>query len=262
MYSDVRIPESCQELWQQCQDMLVDLVQHLPVKTKSLILPSQSTLDFNNKQSFYCLKEGILKEYFNDTLIVNYEEDDLVGLQCLVDNNQLRIETDFAVTVDEYDIKDFLNYIAADAEYLLKWHKYLATLNQSWHLLASEHCQGEIVFHPEIREYDQGQTIIHQGDTDNEVFTLISGSAGVIVQGTQVGKIHCDEVFGALAALTGTPRTADVVALSDCTVLVVSADRFQELLVNRPETVAKLIEDMARTIISSNEQILALSTKT
>ena len=54
MYSDVRIPESCQELWQQCQDMLVDLVQHLPVKTKSLILPSQSTLDFNNKQSFYC----------------------------------------------------------------------------------------------------------------------------------------------------------------------------------------------------------------
>ena len=43
--------------------------------------------------------------------------------------------------------------------------------------------------------------------------------------------------------------------------MVVPSDRFQTLLASRPEMVTKLIEDMAKNIISSNEQIVSLSSK-
>lgn len=262
MYSDSHIPEQCLALWQECQDLLSEIILSAPAKKTSLTLTSQSTLDFNHAQSLYLIKEGILKEYYNETLIINYEEGDLVGIQCLVNNNQTRTTTDFAVQVDEYDIVEFLKYVASDEKRLMKWHVYLANMIQSWQVLVGETAKGDVLFHPEIREYKAGEKIIEQGATDNEVYTLISGSAGVVVDGTQVGEIKCDEVFGAMAALTGTPRTADVIVKSDCTVLVVTSDRFQSLLVNRPETVAKLIEDMARMIVSSNEQIVDLSRRT
>ena len=103
--------------------------------------------------------------------------------------------------------------------------------------------------------------IIQQGSKDNEVFTLMSGAAQVIVNDTIVGEVKRDEVFGAIAALTGTPRTATVKAASQCSVLVVPDTHFKELLKSRPDTMTKLIEDMARTIISGNEKIVALSKK-
>jgi CRP-like cAMP-binding protein len=130
---------------------------------------------------------------------------------------------------------------------------------QSFQLIICSYKKDEVMFHPEIRQYSKGQEIIRQGGTDNEVYTLISGAADVIVDNTKVGEIQRDEIFGAIAALTDTPRTAQVMALSECTVLVVPADRFHSLLSSRPETVTKLIEDMARTIISSNEKIITLS---
>lgn len=72
-------------------------------------------------------------------------------------------------------------------------------------------------------------------------------------------EIIRDEIFGAIAALTATVRNANVIATSDCLVMVVPSDRFQSLLASRPEMVTKLIEDMARNIVSSNEQIVNLS---
>ena len=74
-----------------------------------------------------------------------------------------------------------------------------------------------------------------------------------------VGEINTDEIFGAIAALTATRRTASIIAKTDCTALVVQSDRFKNLITVRPDTVTKLVEDMARTIISCNAKIVDLS---
>ncbi|MDH5485565.1 MAG: cyclic nucleotide-binding domain-containing protein [Gammaproteobacteria bacterium] len=261
MFSDSPVPQTSQDLWQHCHQLLSGLIAGAPVKTASLTLPTESTLDFNNNQSLYLLKDGILKEFYNDNLVINHEAGDLVGIQCLINNNHTHTITDFAVIVDEYDIRDFLAYIAADSDRLFDWNHYLASLIQSFQLIICDYKKDEVIFHPEIRQYEKAHEIIAQGATDNEVYTLITGSAEVIVDGIAVGEIKRDEIFGAIAALTGTARTAQVVALSDCTVLVVPADKFHSLLSSRPETVTKLIEDMARSIVSGNEQIVNLSSQ-
>jgi CRP-like cAMP-binding protein len=80
-----------------------------------------------------------------------------------------------------------------------------------------------------------------------------------MINNIQVGEINKDEIFGAIAALTNTRRNASIIATSACDTIVVKSDSFRSLLSARPDTVQKLVNDMARTIVSCNEKILELS---
>lgn len=88
----------------------------------------------------------------------------------------------------------------------------------------------------------------------------MSGSEKVMINDTEVGEINKDEIFGAIAALTNTKRNASIIATSNCETFVVRSDSFRSLLeARRPDTVQKLINDMARTIVSCNDRIIELS---
>ncbi|MCP3851963.1 MAG: cyclic nucleotide-binding domain-containing protein [Gammaproteobacteria bacterium] len=261
MYSDDFINDQHEKLWAECRILLAELISEAPVKTTSLKIPARKILDFENNEFFYILKDGVLKEFYNNTQLVNYGEGDLIGLQSLIDRPQTQIETDFAIVVDEYDVDEFLFYVMSDRVRSKKWHAYLSNIIQVLQLIIGSYKKKEVLFQPVVREFKKGEHIIEQGDQGNEVYTLVNGSASVILNGTQVGEIQRDEIFGAIAALTQTVRTANVVATSDCLIMVVPSDHFQSLLTSRPEMVTKLIEDMARNIISSNEKILALSSQ-
>ena len=114
-------------------------------------------------------------------------------------------------------------------------------------------------FNPEFRHYDDGDVIIEEGSEGDEVFTLMSGTTKVVSNNVEVGEINKNEIFGAIAALTNTKRTASIVATSNCETIVVKNDNFRGLLAARPDTIEQLISDMARTIISCNERITVLS---
>lgn len=223
-----------------------------------MTLPAESIIDINNN-SIYLIKQGTLKETFNDNVIVHYEDGDLVGVDALFQKKLTRLNTEFAIIVDEYDGLELLNYIRTDKSRNQAWIHFLTNLNQSYKVLIAQHKQNETQLHPEIRDYKAGEIIIQEDEKGDEVFTLISGNALAMVGNTLVGEIKCDEVFGAIAAFTNTPRTATIKAESDCTVMVVTNSRFIDLLATHPETVTKLIQDMARTIVSGNEKIISLS---
>lgn len=87
----------------------------------------------------------------------------------------------------------------------------------------------------------------------------MSGNAQALVDDTLVGVVKCDGIFAAIAALTDTPRAAAIKAESACTVLAVPSTKFKDLLKSQPDTVANLVQYMARTIISANEKIIYLS---
>jgi len=117
----------------------------------------------------------------------------------------------------------------------------------------------DVEFRPEFRHYDKGDVIIEENTDGDEVFTLMTGAAKVIINNTEVGKINKDEIFGAIAALTNTKRTASIIATTDCETIIVKSDNFRGLLAARPGTIQQLISNMARTIVSCNERIMVLS---
>lgn len=259
MYTEDSTLDECTILWSRCFELTKIFIKDAPKKSNDLILPSESVIEFNANKSLYIIKNGILKESYNDDVIINYEEGDLVGADAFLQNKLTHISTDFSVTVDEYDSQLLIQHIRTDEKRNQAWNQFLMTLIQSYQLLMCHHKKSEALFHPEIKQFDKGDIIIKEGDTDDAVFTLISGSALVFVGETEVGAIQRDEVFGHIAAFTKTPRTATIKADSPCSVLVVASSRFKDLLTSRPDIVTKLIEDMARSIVSGNEKIISLS---
>jgi len=260
MYHNDEIPDSCASLWKSCQSLTAELLINCPVKTSGLIITTSNPIA-PQSQSIYLLKDGVISERYNDQLIVNYEPGDLIGLEGLFDNRTSTYSNDFAVTVDEYDGQAVIDVIYEDKERFIKLNQYLSFLTQSFQILMCHFGQQEASFIPEFRHYNQGETIIEENTDGDEVYTLMSGTTQVSINGTEVGTVKKDEIFGAIAALTNTTRTASVTAKTNCEVIVVKSEGFKELLSARPITVHALINDMARTIVSCNEKIMALSKK-
>jgi CRP/FNR family transcriptional regulator, cyclic AMP receptor protein len=257
MYLDAPALDDVDELWKNTTGSTPFFMNGAPIRSENVMLPMESVIDFSASKSLYILKQGALKETYMNNVVINYEPGDLVGVTSLLNNCKTIVSTDFSVAVDEYNVNELMEFIRSDASRFEAWNTYLLSFMQSYQILTCHHMKQEVQFHPEVRYYDAGDIIIEEGSNDNDVFTLISGKANVYVKDALVGEVMRDELFGAIAALTNTARTATVKAESKCSVLVVPSTSFKELLTSRPDTVAKLIEDMARSIISSNKKIVA-----
>ncbi len=258
MYHNLTVPENCNALWQECHSLVPDLLHDCTIKAKDLRINSENPIDPQSK-SVYLVTEGVIYETFDEQLIVIHEKGDLVNADALSHLKVTAYITDFPATVDEYDGQQFIDTIAADKTKFQIWNQYLSCLSQSYQLLMSHFSRQDTEFLPEFRHYKKDKVIIEEGAESDEVFTLLSGSAKVIMNNEEVGEINKDEIFGAIATLTNTRRNATIIATTDCDTLVAKGENFRSLLSTRPDIVQKLITDMARTIVSSNEKIIELS---
>ena len=101
------------------------------------------------------------------------------------------------------------------------------------------------------------ETIIEEGTESDSVYSIVEGHAEVFVRGIKVGEVLEDEIFGAMSLLTNSPRTASVVADSRCLVMVVPRHQFETMIKTHPRICMSLMENMARQIVSLNQQITA-----
>ena len=101
-----------------------------------------------------------------------------------------------------------------------------------------------------------GATLIEFGTAANEIYTLMRGQARVELDGIVVGHIHEGEIFGVLAALTDSPRSADVIAETDVTLMAVPADQFIRLVQAQPETFMRLLRTLSRQIAELNQRLV------
>lgn len=258
MYHNLEVPERCKALWQECQSLVPALMKDCTVKSKDLRIDFVDAIPPQSR-SIYLITEGEIYETFDGQLIVIHEKGDLVNADALSHPKATAYETDFAATVDEYDGQQFIDAIAADKAKFQIWNQYLSCLSQSYQLLMCHFSRQDTEYLPELRQYKKDDIIIQEGTEGDEVFTLLNGTVKVISENAEVGEIKKDEIFGAIAALTHTKRTATIIATSDCDTLVAKSENFRSILDTRPDIAQKLIRDMARTIVSSNERIIELS---
>ena len=84
-----------------------------------------------------------------------------------------------------------------------------------------------------------GKSPISQGSASNSVYIVIKGRLQVTLfslSGREVilGELAEGEIFGELAAIDGQPRSASVIALSDCLLACVDAETFREATTDLP----------------------------
>ncbi|MCW9031884.1 MAG: cyclic nucleotide-binding domain-containing protein [Gammaproteobacteria bacterium] len=258
MFHNLTVPEKCLSLWKTCRSLVPELLKNSHVKSSNLLIKSNSPID-PQSGSVYLIKEGTINETYEGQIVVIHEKGDLIGIDGLSKQKVTSYENDFAVKVDEYDGQQLLNEIFNDKNKFMLLNQYLSCLSQGYQLLTSHLTHQDATFSPEYRCYDKGDIIIKENTEGDEVFTLLSGSAKVMINNTEVGEINQDEIFGAIAAITHTKRTASIIATSNCETIIVKSDSFRGLLSAHPETVEKLVKDMARSIVSSNERVIELS---
>ncbi|MEY3619460.1 MAG: hypothetical protein RL726_2158 [Actinomycetota bacterium] len=99
-----------------------------------------------------------------------------------------------------------------------------------------------------------GTVIVDQGQTGREAFVIISGSATVKRNGKKVATLGTGSVVGELSLLDHGPRTATVVAETECTMLVISQRQFLAVIDAIPAISHKLLATLAGRIRELDRQ--------
>jgi CRP-like cAMP-binding protein len=110
----------------------------------------------------------------------------------------------------------------------------------------------------ELVEAAPGEVIIRKGDLSDSMFLLLSGrvQARLRVGGhnTPLGEMEPGELFGEVAMLSQTPRTADVVTELPSRLLRLTSDRFRDLHENHPALAAKMLFNLSRQLATRLSQ--------
>jgi monovalent cation:H+ antiporter, CPA1 family len=97
------------------------------------------------------------------------------------------------------------------------------------------------------------EKIVRQGDRGTHVFFISSGAVEVILPKEKV-RLGRGDFFGEMALFAGGRRTADVIAIGYCQLIVLSSADFQHFLANHPAAKAQIDRVVeARTIMNARK---------
>lgn len=115
------------------------------------------------------------------------------------------------------------------------------------------------------RRYADHEQIIDRQSGTTDVYFIADGRVRVVNYSLSGREITLDDLdvggyFGELAAIDGEPRSASVMALSECLIAALTQDRFHDLLEKYPHISKELIKALAKVVRVSTDRIMDLST--
>jgi CRP-like cAMP-binding protein len=111
-----------------------------------------------------------------------------------------------------------------------------------------------------MKTIERGKTIFSKGEPGASLFAIVEGQVKVISFSAQ-GKyavfnvLSAGDIFGEIALLDGGARTADVMAVTDCKLLVIERRDFLPLVHSRPDVAQKLIEVLCERLRNTSRQV-------
>jgi small-conductance mechanosensitive channel/CRP-like cAMP-binding protein len=104
----------------------------------------------------------------------------------------------------------------------------------------------------DMRQIKAGQMIVEQGAAGSSLYVIAEGLLEVRVRFDEddaervVAKVGPGECFGEMSLLTGAPRSASVVALTDAVIYKIEKIHLEPLLKARPQIAESLVELLSR----------------
>jgi CRP-like cAMP-binding protein len=95
---------------------------------------------------------------------------------------------------------------------------------------------------------DPGQTIFRAGDPGTEMFIVRTGSVDLRIGETVLETVGQGGIFGELALVDPAPRSATAVAGPDCTLVLLNATTFKDLVRRVPGLALEVMKVMARRL--------------
>jgi len=98
----------------------------------------------------------------------------------------------------------------------------------------------------EEREVPAGTALTHEGRHEGYFFVIVSGSVRIERGGETINTLRDGDFLGEIALLDGGPRTATAIAETPCRLLVLTYQRFRQLLDTAPEVRTAILEEVGR----------------
>jgi type IV pilus assembly protein PilB len=116
------------------------------------------------------------------------------------------------------------------------------------------------LLNPDVENYEDGDVIIRESNTDKDFFKLIRGALTVIKGGKKIAELtEPGEYFGEMAAISGEQRTATIISQGRSTVKRFPGDKIEEVIDKYPEVTAHLFKTMTGRLKKSNQIIVKLA---
>jgi CRP/FNR family transcriptional regulator, cyclic AMP receptor protein len=122
-----------------------------------------------------------------------------------------------------------------------------------------------------VRQYEFGESIIKEGDSDPWLYILISGKVRIVKENKELAVLRRNgDIFGEMGLLGGTPRSASAYAVTEAVCLTTDASRIGSMSLNDKMTfycmlyrlLAEVVTDRLRTtseeLVEANNQFLRL----
>ncbi len=118
---------------------------------------------------------------------------------------------------------------------------------------------GEVLAHIatvlEEEVFEKGAYIVTEGELGRELFVIVSGEVDVVAGGEKVDVITEGGYFGEMAIIDSQPRSADVIARTDLTLLKMGMEDFHEILKQQEQVAIGVIKVLNRRIRNLNRRI-------
>ncbi len=114
------------------------------------------------------------------------------------------------------------------------------------------------------RNFKKNMVLIQQGDDTGSLYILLEGEMRVYIEDEQgreltVKMLKPGDSFGELALLGEFPRTANVMAMTDCVVSAVSKDDYLNILREHPQISLALIRSLAHMVRETTEELSCIA---
>ncbi|MGR3779795.1 MAG: cyclic nucleotide-binding domain-containing protein [Albimonas sp.] len=119
-----------------------------------------------------------------------------------------------------------------------------------------------LAFMGEDRTFKDGEMVVRQGDSSDSAYLILSGKADVIVEfggrASTVAQLGESEVFGEMAMLCETPRTATVQAKGELRTLLFEREGMLRLLREFPEMAIEMSRSLAQRLERTTVELARL----
>ncbi len=104
----------------------------------------------------------------------------------------------------------------------------------------------------QYRYYRKGEVLMREGEESDYFLLLKKGVIDIYAQGRKINTVNASysqDFIGEIGVILGTPRTATVIAASNCVALYLPALGFEDIIRTTPSIAVKLCTSLCRRIV-------------
>jgi CRP-like cAMP-binding protein len=93
-----------------------------------------------------------------------------------------------------------------------------------------------------------GKVIFAQGDPGDLMYVIVEGEAQILIEGKLIETVRAGGILGEMALIDARPRSATVVAKTQCVLVPIDEHRFNVLVARRPEFALHVMRVLANRL--------------